>query len=102
MKEKEKDLNEKHEMKGKEKALFEEALKVYEIPPQWVFAARFDPIRDAMVIVTHGGKKVIHKKGEPAKFKLTHVQISGFLPKKEMFWSDKFNCRISLDELKKV
>jgi len=102
MKEKMKISPGSHNMKGEEKSLYEEALKVYEIPPQWVFAARFDPVRDAMVILTNGGKKVIHKKGEPAKFKLTYEQISGFLPKKEMYWSDKFSCRISIDELKKV
>jgi hypothetical protein len=88
-------------MDDKDKALIEEALKVYEIPPQWVFASRVDKVRDAAVIVTFGGKKIIHKQGEAAKFKLTKVEIGGFLPKEEMFWSKKFGQTISSSELKK-
>ena len=85
----------------KDKALIEEALKVYGIPPQWVFASRVDKVRDAAVIVTNGGKKVIHKAGEEAKFKLSMVEISGFLPKEEMFWSDRLNQGITVEELRK-
>lgn len=85
----------------KDKALIEEALKVYEIPKQWVLVSRVDKTRDAAVIVTYGGKKVIHKQGEAAKAKLTMVEISGFLPKKEMFWSDKLNQGITIEELRK-
>ena len=88
-------------MDDKDKALIEEALKVYGIPPQWVFASRVDKIRDAAVIVTNGGKKVIHKQGETAKFKLSMVEISGFLPKEEMFWSDRLNQGIKISELRK-
>ena len=88
-------------MDDKDKALIEEALKVYEIPPQWVFASRVDKVRDAAVIVTYGGRKVIHKLGEAAKVKLTMVEISGFLPKEEMFWSDRLNQGITKDELRK-
>jgi predicted DNA-binding protein (UPF0251 family) len=71
-------------MDDEDKALIEEALKVYGIPSQWVLASRVDKIRDAAVIVTLGGKKIIHKQGEAAKAKLTMVEISGSLPKKEM------------------
>lgn len=88
-------------MDDKDKALIEEALKVYEIPPQWVFASRVDKIRDAAVIITNGGKKVIHKQGEAAKFKLSETEISGFLPKAEMFWSDRLNQGITKEELRK-
>ena len=88
-------------MDDKDKALIEEALKVYEIPQQWVFASRVDKVRDAAVIVTWGGKKVIHKQGEEAKFKLTMVEISGFLPKEEMFWSDRLNQGITKEDLRK-
>jgi hypothetical protein len=88
-------------MDDKDKALIEEALKVYGIPQQWVFASRVDKITDTAVIVTNGGKKVIHKRGEAAKFKLTEMEIAGFLPKKEMFWSDRLNQGITKEELKK-
>jgi hypothetical protein len=88
-------------MDDKDKALIEEALKVYGIPPQWVFASRVDKVRDAAVIVTNGGKKVIHKAGEAAKFKLSMVEISGFLPKEEMFFSDRLNQGITKEELRK-
>ena len=85
----------------KDKALIEEALRVYEIPPQWVFASRVDRQMNAAVIVTHGGKKVIHKAGEEAKYKLTMVEISGFLPKEELYWSERLNQSIRLSELVK-
>ena len=85
----------------KDEALIEEALKVYGIPPQWVLASRVDKIRDAAVIVTYGGKKVIHKQGETAKAKLTMVEISGSLPKEEIFWSDRLNQGIKISELRK-
>lgn len=88
-------------MDDKDKALIEEAKKVYGIPGQWVFASRVDKIRDAAVIVTNGGKKVIHKKGEAAKFKLSEVEISGFLPKRDMFWSDRLGQGITVEELRK-
>ena len=83
-------------MEDKDKALIEEALKVYEIPPQWVFASAVRQKENVAVIVTWGGKKVIHKRGEAAKVKLTMVEISGFLPKQEMFWcwAPRFLSRI--------
>lgn len=87
--------------KDTDKALLEEALKVYKIPPQWVFASSVNQEKDTVTIVTNGGKKVIHKRGEAAKFKLSMTEISGFLPKAEMFWSDRFNQRITKEELKK-
>lgn len=88
-------------MEDKGKALIEEARKVYEIPPQWVLAERYYPATDTVIIVTYGGKKVIHKIGEAAKVKLTMVEISGFLPKEELFWSEKLNQGVRLSELKK-
>ena len=88
-------------MDDKDKALIEEALKVYGIPPQWVLASRVNKSENAAVIVTYGGKKVIHKQGETAKAKLTMVEISGFLPKAEMFWSDRLGQGITVEELRK-
>jgi len=90
---KDKDLNDED--------LIAEALKVYEIPPQWVFASRVDRVSGAAVVVTHGGRKVVHRSGEVAKAKLTMVEISGFLPKKEMFWSDRLGQGITKEELRK-
>jgi len=88
-------------MDDKDKALIEEALKVYGIPPQWVLASCVDKVRDAAVIVTYGGKKVIHKQGEAAKVKMSIAEISGELPKKEPFWSDRLNQGITKEELRK-
>lgn len=84
-----------------DKVLIEEALAAYEIPPQWVLASRVDRAKDTAIILTYGGKKVTHKRGEAAKFKLSEVEISGFLPKREMFWSDRLNQGITIEELKK-
>ena len=88
-------------MDDKDKALIEEALKVYGIPPQWVLASRVNKSENAAVIVTYGGKKVIHKQGEPAKVKMSIAEISGELPKKEIFWSDRLNQGITKEELRK-
>lgn len=85
----------------KDEDLIAEALKVYEIPSQWVFASRVDKVSGAAVVVTYGGRKVIHKLGEAAKAKLTMVEISGFLPKEEMFWSDRLGQGIKISELGK-
>jgi len=85
----------------KDDDLIAEALKVYEIPPQWVFASSVDKVSGAAVVVTYGGRKVIHRSGEAAKVKLTMVEISGFLPKAEMFWSDRLGQGITKEELRK-
>jgi hypothetical protein len=93
------DVRMKDEEKHKDK--LEEACNVYKIPPQWVFAWRYDEQTDTVKIVTHGGKKLFHKMGEAAKCELSMVEISGFLPKEELFWSPKLNQRIKLSELVK-
>lgn len=82
-------------------ALTKEALEVYEIQPQWVLASRVDRTTGAVVIVTNGGKKVIHKQGESAKCKLTFTEITGCPPKEEVLWSPKLNQGIKLSELVK-
>ncbi|MGV8059682.1 MAG: hypothetical protein AB2L12_16930 [Smithellaceae bacterium] len=86
---------------AKQKAIVEATLKAYEIPPQWVFASRYDEQTDTVIIVTHGGKKIVHKVGAAIERKLTMVEISGFLPKEEMFWSEALNQRVRLSELRK-
>ncbi len=85
----------------KRKAIVEETIKAYGIPSQWVLASRYDEQADTVVIVTHGGKKIVHKVGAAVEHKPTMVEISGFLPKEEMFWSKKLNQGIYLSELKK-
>jgi hypothetical protein len=103
MKAKKTQINDEKEAMNMDKyeALLEEALKVYGIPPQWVFATRVDREKDTVIILTYGGKKLTHKRGEAAKFKLSHVEISGVLPKKETLWSDRLNQGITVDELRK-
>ena len=83
-------------MENKETDLIQEALKVYKIPERYVFASREIPERGEVVIVTHGGKKIRHKKGEAAKFELTYTEISGELPKEEMIWDKKLNQRVPI------
>jgi hypothetical protein len=39
--------------------------------------------------------------GAAVERKLTMVEISGFLPKEEMFWSEKLNQGVRLSKLKK-
>lgn len=83
-------------MEKEEKALIAEALEVYKIPEKYVFASRAYMDTGEAVIVTCGGKKIRHRKGEPAKLELTEVQITGELPKEEMVWHEKLNQRIGL------
>jgi len=61
--------------------------------------AQRDVPTDSIVIVTHGGKKISHKRGTEATVKLSEEDISGFLPKRELYWCEKLNQRISVDEL---
>jgi len=77
-----------------EQKLINEALKVYKIPKEYLFHARIDPNTGEAVIVTNGGKKLRHRKGGEAKFRLTEVEITGELPKEEMVWHEKLNQRI--------
>ena len=82
-----------------EQKLITEALKVYKIPREYLFHARIDPNTGEAVIVTNGGKKLRHRKGEEAKLRLTEVQITGERPKEEMVWHKKLNQRIPLKGL---
>jgi len=82
-----------------EQKLIEEALRVYKIPREHLFHSRIDPDTGEAVIVTNGGKKLRHRKGEKAKFTLTEVQITGKLPEEEMVWHKKLNQRISIKDL---
>lgn len=88
-------------MEKEEKKLLDEALKVYKIPPEHVFASRVYAEIDEVCIVTNGGKKFRHKKGEPAKFELSYTQITGELPEdeKETVWHKKLNQGITLGGL---
>ena len=88
-------------MDEKDKALIKEAQEVYGISPQWVLASAVRKPENVAVIVTFGGKKVIYKRGEAVKTKLSFTEISGELPEKEMFWSDRLNQGITKEELKK-
>ena len=74
--------------------LIEEALRVYKIPREHLFASGIDSESGEAVIVTNGGKKLRHLKGEKAKFKLTEVQITGELPEEERVWLEKINEKI--------
>lgn len=85
-------------MDQKEK-LLEDALKVYRIPQEWVFASRVNEAGE-VVIVTNGGKKIIHKGGDPAKFELSYTEITGHKPEEEKAWSIKYNKWISINNLK--
>ena len=74
--------------------LIEEALRVYKIPREHLFASGIDSESGEAVIVTKGGKKLRHLKGEKAKFKLIEVQITGELPEEERAWIEQIDRRI--------
>ena len=82
--------------KIEESKLIDEVLKVYKIPLKYVFASKYHPETGEVVIVTNGGKKLRHRPGEPAKFKLTEVQITGELPEEERAWIEKIDRRIPI------
>lgn len=86
-------------MEKEEKALIDEALKTYKIPKGYVFASGVDVETGKVVIVTHGGKKIRHRKGEPAKFELTYTEITGELPEQKLIWCEKLNQKIDLKTL---
>lgn len=86
-------------MNEKNESLVEEALKVYKIPSKYVFASRVDEKTGEARIVTNGGKKVIHKKGEPARFELTQTEITGEPPEQELVWNEKLNQRQNIKGL---
>jgi hypothetical protein len=85
-------------MDKEERKFFEEALKVYKIPEEFVFSSRIDRENNEVVIVTAGGKKLRHRKGEAAKAKLSEVDITGILPEVEMVWDSKLNQRRPKDK----
>ncbi len=85
----------------KHKKIVEETIAAYEIPPQWVLASRYEEQTNTVIIITNGGKKIVHKVGAPIERKLSMVEISGFLPKEELFWVDNLGQRVRLSELRK-
>jgi len=87
------------EDKEKCKEFLAETLAVYNIPTCFVLAWRYDLPTDSMVVVTTGGKKISHKRGAEATVKLSEEDISGFLPKRELYWCERLNQRISIEEL---
>jgi hypothetical protein len=82
-----------------DQALIDETLKVYNIPREFLFHSRIDPTTGEAVVVTHGGKKLRHKKGENAKCELTQTEITGRPPEEELVWSEQFNQKIDLKRL---
>lgn len=82
-----------------DQALIEEALKVYKIPKEFLFGSRADTNTGEVVIVTHGGKKLRHKKGDSAKVELTETDITGKPPEQDLVWSEKYNQGIDLKPL---
>lgn len=86
----------KVEKEKADQALIKEALKVYKIPKKYLFSSGINPHTGEAVILTHGGKKLRHKKGDKAKFELTETQITGNLPEQDLVWSEKYNQRIDL------
>jgi len=77
-----------------------QALSLYDISKKDVFHCRVDAEGQAM-IVTHGGKKLRHRMGEEAKFKLSESQKSGNPPEQDLVWSQKYNQGVDLITLGK-
>ena len=69
--------------------MFEEALKVYGLKEEHVFAYRAYPEKGEVVIVTHAGKKIRHRKGAAALFNMTERDKTGKSPKPKMLWAKK-------------
>jgi hypothetical protein len=86
-------------MEKEENVLIDEALKIYKIPKEYVYACRAYVEDGEVVIVTNGGQKLKHKKGEPAKFKLSYTEITGELPEQELVWNKKLNQRFNIKNL---
>jgi len=80
-----------------EQKLIEEALRVYKIPREHCFHSRIDRKIGEAVVVTNGGKKLRHRKGEKAKFTLTEVQITGKVPEEELIWYKKLGQRVPIN-----
>ena len=84
---------------NEDQTLIDEALKVYKIDPEHLFHSRVDGDTGEAVIVTHGGKKLRHGKGNKAKCQLTETQITGRPPEQDLVWNERFNQRIDLKSL---
>lgn len=76
--------------------LIAEGCKAYGIDRKFLFSSGIDPHTGEAVILTHGGKKIRHKKGDKAKFELTETQITGNLTEQDLVWSEKYNQKINL------
>jgi hypothetical protein len=74
--------------------VIDEAIKLYKIPQQFVFSSSFDEKAGEAHVLTFGGFKIKHKKGEKPKFELTPVQITGKANAGEMAWYEKISQRI--------
>lgn len=84
---------EEPELDENDLALIDEAIEAYNIPRKFIFSSKVSeihPLRRSeraghakeAVIVTKGGKRVKHLKGEEAEFKLNYTEITGNPPKK--------------------
>jgi len=82
-----------------ERKLLEDALKTYQLLPEHVFSFSIHEETREAVIVTNGGKKIRHRKGDPASVQLTETDKTGIAPEQEMVWVDRLNGRVGSDEL---
>lgn len=80
--------------------LIEEAIEVYNIPTEYIFNGSVTPIHPLKqaymgghtkiaIIVTNGGKKITHLRGDKAKFELTEIEITGVFQKEKRIWNKK-------------
>lgn len=75
--------------------LLSEALKIYGIAPEHVFASK-EVSEDEIVIVTNGGKKIRHTKGADARSKLSYLDITGNPEPKEEAFCPRLGQKIDL------
>lgn len=75
--------------------LMNEALKIYGIRPEHVFASK-EISEDEIVIVTNGGKKVRHRKGADAQLTLSYSDITGDPEPKEEAYCPRLGQKIDL------
>ena len=82
-----------------ERKLFEDALKTYQLSPEHVFSfSIYEETREA-VIVTRGGQKLRHRKGDPASIELSETDKTGIAPEQEKVWVDRLGGRVDLKQL---
>lgn len=77
-----------------ERKLFDEAIETYQLKTEHVFSFSIYAETKEAVIVTKGGQKIRHRKGDPASIELSETDKTGIAPEEEIVWIDRLNGRV--------